>query len=55
LASENLKGPEQNLEFCAKTLLLGELRTGKSLKKALLGSPLYVALASPYPDDLSDY
>jgi len=50
LATDHLKGPEQNLEFCAKTLLQGA--TGM---KILLGSPLYVALASPYPADLSNY
>ena len=50
LATDHLKGPEQNLEFCAKTLLQGAIGM-----KILLGSPLYVALASPYPADLSNY
>lgn len=55
LATDNLKGPEQNLEFCAKILLSGEFVDRNTVKRVLLGSPLYVALASPYPDDLSDY
>lgn len=55
LATDNLKGPEQNLEFCAKTLLSGEFVNRKTATKVLLGSPLYVALASPYPADLSNY
>jgi len=55
LVTYNLKGPEQNLEFCAKTLLLGQFGNSQTGQKVLLGSPLYVALASPYPDDLSNY
>jgi len=57
LASDHLKGPDQPLEFYAKTLLQGEFRGIKDQRgtKVLLGSPLYVALASPYPADLSNY
>ncbi len=59
LATDHLKGPEQNLEFYAKTLLRGEFSDpycrGEGMTRVLLGSPLYVALASPYPADLSNY
>ena len=57
LATDHLKGPEQRLEFYAKTLLRGEFSDGEHQKrmKVLLGSPLYVAMASPYPADLSNY
>lgn len=59
LATDNIRPPDQNLEFISKTLLLGKhLDSGKGRKKTmcvLLGSPLYVALASPYPDDISNY
>jgi hypothetical protein len=57
MATDHLKGPEQNLEFYTKTLLRGKLwgSHGQVGTKVFLGSPLYVAMASPYPEDLSNY
>jgi hypothetical protein len=56
LATDNLSGPEQNMEFYAKTLLTGELidRKQEVMTKVLLASPLYVALTHPR-DDISNY
>jgi uncharacterized protein DUF7019 len=57
LATDNNPGPTQNLEFFAKTLFRSnrydKLR-GKTMR-VLLGTPLYVALASPYPNDISNF
>jgi hypothetical protein len=57
LATDHLKGQEQNLEFYAKLLLQGELWDSKRQEtiRVLLGTPLYVAMAHPYPADLSNY
>lgn len=59
LATDNIRPPDQNLEFFSKTLLQGRHPDSKTGRKenirVLLGSPLYVALASPYPDDISNY
>jgi len=59
LATDNIRPPDQNLEFFSKTLLLGRYPDTKSSKKetmrVLLGSPIFVCLASPYPDDISNY
>jgi hypothetical protein len=59
LATGHLKGPDQVLEFYAKTLWTGRFLDRHSgtegMTSVLLGSPLYVALASPYPADLSNY
>ncbi len=57
LATDNNPGPTQNLEFFSKTLFRSkryDLERGKMMA-ILLGSPLYVALASPYPDDVSNF
>ncbi len=59
LATDHLKGPVQNLEFFAKTLTTGTFldRQGgtTTVRIALLATPLFVALASPYPEDLDSY
>lgn len=58
LAAEHLKGPRQNVEFFAKILLDGRAWVPNSEDETLrflLGTPLYVALAPPIPEDLSDY
>lgn len=54
-ANYKLREPDQNLEFFAKTLLTGSVRhhwaTDNKTMKALLGTPLYVVMAAPYPED----
>jgi hypothetical protein len=56
IAQHYLRPPTQNLEFFAKRLMSGETceceqYIGVSDVKAILGTPLYVALAAPYPQD----
>ena len=57
-ATTQMKGPEQNLEFFARVLLKGDARRsswyvgGDKDPRVILGTPLYVALAAPYPSDL---
>lgn len=41
MATEQLKGPTQRLEFVAKRLLFGQDKEGQTV---LLGTPLYVAM-----------
>jgi uncharacterized protein DUF7019 len=59
LATDHLKGPEQILEFYAKTLWTGRFTDPysgtKGMTDVVLGSPIFVSLASPYPQDLSNY
>jgi hypothetical protein len=59
LATDNIRPPDQNLEFFSKTLLQCRFPDSKSGRKGiirvLLGGPLFVALASPSPDDISNY
>ena len=54
-ATYKLREPDQNMAFFAKTLLAGTVRhhwaTNNNRMKAFLGTPLYVAMASPYPAD----
>ena len=55
-ATHNLKPPDVTLEFLARTLLAGEtalspFARGRTMR-ALLGTPLYVALVGPSPRDL---
>lgn len=45
LATEQMKGPEQRLEFLAKRLLYGRPPGSNSGQKILLATPLYVAMA----------
>lgn len=56
IATHSLRPPEQVLEFAARTLLVGSVRhaiyTNDERLQCLLGTPLYVALAPPYPSDL---
>lgn len=56
IAQHYLRPPTQNLEFFAKTLMEGditgvEMYIGIDKTKVILGTPLYVALAAPYPND----
>jgi hypothetical protein len=56
IAQHYLRPPTQNLEFFAKTLMSGETYgcasyIGVSNIRAILGTPLYVAPAAPYPTD----
>lgn len=56
IAQHYLRPPTQNLEFFAKTLMVGyiigvERFIGVDKTKVILGTPLYVALAAPYPND----
>lgn len=57
-ATDHLKGPLQNLEFYAKTLLTGKVvdrqHGHEDWRRVFLGTPLYVALAAPYPPDFDD-
>ncbi|MDQ2776297.1 MAG: hypothetical protein M3Y57_15470 [Acidobacteriota bacterium] len=59
VATDNIRSPPQNLDFLCKTLLRGKyperICSDREVTRVLLGSPLYVALASPYPEDLSNY
>jgi hypothetical protein len=56
LATDKLNGPEQNMEFYAKTLLTGEFKhKQEKMTKVLLASPLYVALTHPLADDTRNY
>lgn len=54
-ASHQLRPPDQNMEFFTNTLLTGKVKhplfTEDKILKCVLGSPLYVAMAAPYPDD----
>jgi hypothetical protein len=55
LAQHYLRPPTQNLEFFAKTLMVGETHRSEQyidIPKAtvILGTPLYVALSAPVPD-----
>jgi uncharacterized protein DUF7019 len=53
IATYKLKGPVQNLEFVARTLVTGKARhtifTDDKTRYCVLGTPLYVALMPPYP------
>lgn len=53
IATYKLKGPKQNLEFVAKTLLEGESRssifTNDKWVHCVLGTPIYVELLPPFP------
>jgi hypothetical protein len=56
IAQHYLRPPTQNLEFFAKTLMVGDVigveqYIGIDKTKVILGTPLYVALAAPYPND----
>src|SRR5258708_192435 len=56
IAQHYLRPPTQNLEFFAKTLMVGETHDaeqyiGIESATATLATPLYVALAAPYPSD----
>lgn len=56
IAQHYLRPPTQNLEFFAKTLMTGstggcESYIGISNVTVVLGTPLYVALAAPCPED----
>lgn len=56
IAQHYLRPPTQNLEFVAKTLMVGNIHgveqyIGIEETKVILGTPLYVALAAPYPND----
>ncbi len=56
IAQHYLRPPTQNLEFFAKTLMVGDIigveqYIGIDKTKVILGTPLYVALAAPYPSD----
>jgi hypothetical protein len=56
IAQHYLRPPTQNLEFFARTLMTGktsncELYIGIPTVRVILGTPLYVALAAPYPND----
>jgi hypothetical protein len=56
IAQHYLRPPTQNLEFFAKTLMDGTIHgveqyIGIEETKVILGTPLYVALAAPYPSD----
>jgi hypothetical protein len=56
IAQHYLRPPTQNLEFLAKTLMVGktydaEQYIGIKDANVILGTPLYVALAAPYPSD----
>jgi hypothetical protein len=55
IATSQLKGPTQTMEFVAKTLLEGTTRhsivTRNERKQCLLGTPLYVSLPSPKAED----
>lgn len=55
LATDNNPGPTQNLEFLAKTLFVSSYRDRQGASNVLLGTPLFVALASPYPVDISNF
>jgi hypothetical protein len=56
VATYKLKGPTENLEFLARTLVEGEVRhaifTDDKKLHCVLGTPLYVALMPPYPEGL---
>lgn len=56
VATYKLHGPEQNLEFVARTLLEGKSRsaifTDDKEMHCVLGTPLYVALLPPFPTGL---
>ena len=54
IAQHNIHPPTQTLEFFARTLMTGEVRNAEryiGIPKAnvILGTPLYVSLASQYP------
>ena len=56
VAQHYLRPPTQNLEFFAKTLMNGETHgceayIGIPNVRVVLGTPLFVALAPPYPHD----
>jgi hypothetical protein len=56
IAQHYLRPPSQNLEYFAKTLMVGralgcEHFIGVPNVRAVLATPLYVALAGPYPND----
>jgi hypothetical protein len=55
IALHYLRPPTQELEFLAKTLAVGtthnEHLTGVPEAKVVLGTPLYVVLSHPMPDD----
>jgi len=56
IAQHYLRPPTQNLEFFAKTLMAGATHgcrpyIGVPEVKVVLGTPLYVAMAAPYPKD----
>lgn len=56
IAQHYLRPPTQNLEFFAKTLMVGnayrcEQYIGIENVTTILGTPLYVALSTPYPDE----
>lgn len=56
IAQHYLRPPTQNLEFFAKTLMAGktydaEQYIGIKDARVIVGTPLYVALAAPYPND----
>jgi len=56
IAQHYLRPPTQDLEFFAKTLMVGEthgceLYIGVPNVRVVLGTPLYVALVAPYPED----
>lgn len=56
MAQHYLRPPTQNLEFFAKTLMVGktygvEQYIGIEDAKVILGTPLFVALAAPFPSD----
>jgi hypothetical protein len=56
IAQHYLRPPTQKLEFFAKTLMAGgthgcELYIGVPAVKVILGTPLYVSLVEPYPED----
>lgn len=59
IALHYLRPPTQNLEFLAKTLLTGTISTHEHFTglekdqelRCILATPIYVAMAPPYPDD----
>ncbi len=56
IAQHYLRPPTQNLEFLAKTLMVGDIigveqYIGIDKTKVILGTPLYVALAAPFPNE----
>jgi hypothetical protein len=56
IAQHYLRPPTQNLEFFARTLMTGKTYNAKQYigiedATVILGTPLYVALSAPYPND----